>query len=101
GSEAGGKVARRNVSALHLSDRVSVVVSDLISALGCASADLIVANPPYLPTLVLRDLAPEVVVHEPLFALDGGVDGLAVIRRLVAAAAARPVLGGAPGPVPG
>jgi len=94
-SPVAAHVARRNVSALGLDGRVSVFVSDLFSALGRVNADLIVANPPYLPTRVLGHLAPEVVTHEPTLALDGGVDGLAVIRRLVLAAADRLGPGGA------
>ena len=45
--------------------------------------DLIVSNPPYLPTDLLPGLPPEVSGHEPALALDGGHDGMAVIRRLV------------------
>ena len=52
-------------------------------------ADLIVANPPYLPTGSLASLAPEVRDHDPALALDGGPDGLGVIRRLVREARSR------------
>src|SRR5262249_27593592 len=56
--------------------------------------DLVVANPPYVPTDEIASLAPEVRDHEPRRALDGGPDGLAVVRRLVAAAAVVLVAGG-------
>ena len=44
--------------------------------------DLIVSNPPYIPTGTLKDLMPEVRDHEPLMALDGRADGLAFYRRI-------------------
>lgn len=75
--------ARANVAALDLAARVRVVASDLLGAVRGRSAHMIVANPPYLPTGSLAALAPEVRDHEPWLALDGGQDGLAVIRRLV------------------
>jgi release factor glutamine methyltransferase len=46
--------------------------------------DLIVSNPPYIPHLQIPDLQPEIAYYEPRLALDGGSDGLAVIRRLIA-----------------
>lgn len=46
----------------------------------------IISNPPYVPTGVLAGLAPEIRDHEPREALDGGLDGLGVIRRLAAVA---------------
>jgi release factor glutamine methyltransferase len=45
--------------------------------------DAILSNPPYIPTGVLAGLEPEVSRHEPALALDGGPDGLEVIRRLI------------------
>lgn len=47
---------------------------------------VVVANPPYIPTEVWRQLDPGVRCHEPALALDGGDDGLASIRRIVARA---------------
>jgi methylase of polypeptide subunit release factors len=47
------------------------------------AVDLIVSNPPYLPTALLPGLPPEVSGHEPALALDGGPDGMAMIRRLI------------------
>jgi len=82
-------LARENVAALGLSARVAVEVSDLFSALGTRRADVIVSNPPYLPTNLIATLAPEVSQYDPRTALDGGPDGLRVIRRLVAEAPSR------------
>jgi release factor glutamine methyltransferase len=48
--------------------------------------DVICSNPPYVPTAVIPTLAPEVRDFEPLIALDGGPDGLDVIREIIAQA---------------
>ncbi|PYM67908.1 MAG: peptide chain release factor N(5)-glutamine methyltransferase [Candidatus Rokuibacteriota bacterium] len=85
-SWAAAAVARDNARRLDLGGRVSVIVGDLADSLGPAWADLIVSNPPYLPSAIVSGLEPEVRVHEPRMALDGGSDGLTVIRRIVASA---------------
>ncbi len=85
-SPAAVALARDNVAALGLAARVTVQVSDLFSAVTDAQADVIVSNPPYLRTALISTLAPEVSRHDPRLALDGGPDGLDVIRRLVDAA---------------
>jgi release factor glutamine methyltransferase len=82
-SPAAAAGARENADALGLADRVTVAVSDGFSGLAPVRADLIVSNPPYVPTGVIDTLAPEITEHEPREALDGGPDGLRVIRRLV------------------
>src|SRR5256885_6045670 len=86
-------LARENVAALGLSARVSVEVSELFAALGERRADVIIFNPPYLPTSLIAALPPEVRQYDPRGALDGGPDGLRVIRRLVADAPQRLVPG--------
>jgi release factor glutamine methyltransferase len=82
--------ARANVRRLGLAARVRVCAGDLFGPLrGTVTpggAALVVANPPYLATPILSTLAAEVRDWEPRAALDGGVDGLDVIRRLVAEA---------------
>ena len=83
-SPAAAAVARGNIAALGLGDRVTVVVSDLFASLAPIHADLIVSNPPYIPSRVVDALAPEITDHEPRCAIDGGPDGLGIIRRLVA-----------------
>ena len=88
-------VARDNVVALGLAGRVTVEVSDLFAALPSMRADLVVSNPPYLPTDLIPTLSPEVSRHDPRIAMDGGPDGLTVIRRIVADAPAWLVPGGA------
>lgn len=48
--------------------------------------DMVVSNPPYIPTAVIDTLMPEVREHEPVMALDGGEDGLSFYRKIVAEA---------------
>jgi release factor glutamine methyltransferase len=80
--------ARANLRRLGLDGRVQVLAGDLFAPLRglrpMGEADLVVANPPYLATLLLPTLPIEVRDWEPPVALDGGVDGLVVIRRLLA-----------------
>jgi release factor glutamine methyltransferase len=87
-------LACANVAALGLAERVSVETSDLFSALGPVCADLIVSNPPYLPSELVGSLPPEVSRYDPPLALDGGRDGLQVIRRIIDAAPSWLVPGG-------
>lgn len=83
-------LAARNVRRLGLSDRVKLVAGDLLDPLGSAGArlDLVIANPPYIPSAVIGLLPREVSGFEPRLALDGGPDGMALIRRIIAAAPA-------------
>ncbi len=81
-------VALDNAGALGLAARVTVIVADLLTALRPLAADMIVSNPPYLPTALLSTLTPEVAEHEPRLAVDGGPDGLATLRSIVATAPA-------------
>ena len=79
-------LARENVESLGLGERVDVLACDLgagIDANLLGRFDLVVSNPPYVPTDVLADIPHEVAEHEPSLALDGGSDGLDVFRRLL------------------
>jgi release factor glutamine methyltransferase len=83
------EVAKTNAEALGVSSRVTFFLGSLLDSVPAdARFDLVVSNPPYIPTKELPGLDPE-VRKEPRLALDGGDDGLAVIRPLVAAAATR------------
>jgi release factor glutamine methyltransferase len=94
-SEAALGVARRNAERHGVADRIKFVRSDVYAGLnGEPSFDLIVCNPPYIPTATISTLSREVRDHEPRTALDGGPDGLAVIDRVVAGAADRLTAGG-------
>jgi release factor glutamine methyltransferase len=97
-SEAAVAVARRNVERLKLSDRVTVEQGDLFAPLSqmvdARPFDLIVANPPYIPSAEVPRLDPSVRNYEPLKALDGGPDGLALHRRILTGAPERLLPGG-------
>jgi release factor glutamine methyltransferase len=84
-SPAALAVAARNARAHGLADRVRLVAGDLLEPLA-GPVDVIVANLPYIPGALLPALPPEVSRWEPRAALDGGPDGLSVLRRLVMAA---------------
>ncbi len=79
-------VASFNVRRLGLSRRVTLVAGDLLEPFGALRLDLVIANPPYIPTAVVASLPPEVSRFEPRQALDGGPDGMAVIRRIITTA---------------
>jgi release factor glutamine methyltransferase len=83
-------VARRNVQRHNLADRVVVEQGDLFDGLKNVvdpqPFDLIVSNPPYVPSPAIRDLDRNVRDYEPRLALDGGVDGLSIIRRILSRA---------------
>ena len=86
-------VARLNVERHNLAARVELRQGDLAAPLDADAHDLIVSNPPYVPSGAIAGLAPE-VRREPRLALDGGPDGLDVLRRLVPGARARLAAGG-------
>jgi release factor glutamine methyltransferase len=79
--------ARANARRLGLDRRVRIREGDLFAPLrgsvAARAVDLVVANPPYLATAILPTLPAEVRDWEPRAALDGGSDGLEVIRRLL------------------
>jgi len=80
-SAAALQVARANAAKHMVSDRVSFIQADLISAIGM-QVDAIAANLPYIPTADIPGLSAEVSSFEPRAALDGGASGLDLIRVL-------------------
>jgi release factor glutamine methyltransferase len=82
-SEAAVRMARHNASRLGLLQRSRFIVCDFAAALA-GPFDLVVANPPYVTSDRLARLEPEVREHDPVAALDGGVDGLAAYRAIAA-----------------
>lgn len=81
-------LAQRNVEAQGVADRVAVRESDLLSTVVAdsdnkGSFDVIVSNPPYIPSQVVDTLTAEVNDYEPRLALDGGTDGLELFRRFI------------------
>ncbi|MBM3839795.1 MAG: peptide chain release factor N(5)-glutamine methyltransferase [Verrucomicrobia bacterium] len=86
-SEAALEVARENAAAHHLSDRIQFGCGNGFDALpGGARFDLIVSNPPYIPSREIETLQPEVRDFDPRLALDGGEDGLGFYRALASKA---------------
>jgi len=81
-------VASDNVRALGLASRVRLLAGDLFGPLASLadSLDMVVANPPYCPSGVIPTLPAEVERFEPRMALDGGPDGMRVLRRIIAEA---------------
>lgn len=77
--------AARNAAALGLNERARFIECNYADALR-GSFDLIVSNPPYIPSRDIDDLAIEVRAHDPRLALDGGPDGLDAYRVIVPAA---------------
>jgi release factor glutamine methyltransferase len=75
-------VARDNAASLDLNTRAAFLHGDWTAGLGDATFDLVVSNPPYIPTADIDTLEPEVRDHEPRLALDGGADGLDAYRLL-------------------
>ena len=74
-------LAKENAAINNL--EINLFQSDLLSDVEEVDYDIIVANLPYIPTETLSSLESEVVDYEPLVALDGGVDGLLYINRLI------------------
>lgn len=81
-SEAALHVARINAERHGVANRVRLLCSDLLAGLR-VEADVILANLPYIPTAELETLPPEVARYEPIEALDGGPDGMALTVRLL------------------
>jgi release factor glutamine methyltransferase len=92
-SERALAVARRNAVDLRLADRAGFVACDFADAVA-GPCDLVVANPPYIPSDDIASLARDVRDYDPRLALDGGADGLSAYRVIAADAARVLVPGG-------
>lgn len=76
---------------INLAGQASVLQGDLFEALPCGlrgRIDVVVANAPYVPTAKLGTMPPEARDYEPPLTLDGGADGLEVLRRIIESAPA-------------
>jgi release factor glutamine methyltransferase len=89
-SPAALEVAKLNARDHAVLDRIEFAISDCFSALDSSrhQFDIVVSNPPYVSAAAIEGLQREVRDHEPLVALSPGLDGLSVIRRLMADAPA-------------
>lgn len=81
-SEEALEVARENAANLGLVGRTTLLRGDWTAGLVDEDFDVVVSNPPYIPTADIAGLSPEVRDYEPHLALDGGADGLDAYRRL-------------------
>jgi release factor glutamine methyltransferase len=82
-SNAALEIARENALRNAVADRIQFIQSDLLAAVADERFDLVVSNPPYVPTIDRDSLSIEVRNHEPALALFAGHDGLDIYRRLV------------------
>lgn len=84
-SVAALKVAKENTKKHNLDARISFFSGNLLTCLrdGAQPFDMIISNPPYIRTTVLKQLQPEIYRYEPLLALDGHEDGLFYIRQII------------------
>jgi len=84
------QTAHANAERLGLADRVEIFEGDLFAPFSdiqeaaglLGKVDLVISNPPYIPSADIPDLPEEVLGYEPHLALDGGPDGLSVARRI-------------------
>lgn len=81
------EVCRKNATNHLVESRLETLQSDLFEALVVdGKFDIIVSNPPYIPSRDIENLEPEVKIHEPRIALDGGQDGLDFYKRIATGA---------------
>lgn len=87
-----------NANRLGLNNRIKIIKHKLIDTSELPEVegklDLIVSNPPYVPTSELKSLAPEISLYEDLRALDGGADGLSIVKTILFFASKRLALHG-------
>lgn len=86
-SQSALDIAKANAETHNVAGRIHWLCGDLFDPLTAGEQfDLIASNPPYIAAAEIETLSADVRLHEPRSALDGGPDGLNVIRRLIAGA---------------
>lgn len=81
-SDAALDMARLNAESLGVYARCKFTLSDITDTFPSGKYDMIVTNPPYIPTKDIDALSDE-VKKEPIIALDGGADGLSIIKEII------------------
>jgi|TARA_Y100000590_G_scaffold468706_1_gene652674 release factor glutamine methyltransferase len=76
------KVAIKNAKKLNLLKRSKFKVLDL-NKFNHGKYDLIVSNPPYIPSKEIKNLSKDIINYEPIIALNGGLDGLDVMKKVI------------------
>ncbi len=76
------QTAKKNSQNLNLLNRAKFKVFDL-NKFNVGKYDLIVSNPPYILSKDIKKLSKDIINHEPLIALDGGIDGLDLIKKVI------------------
>ena len=76
------KIAKKNAISNNVQNQITFISSDMFTNLSEEKFDIIVSNPPYIKTNVIKNLDIQ-VQNEPYIALDGGKDGLVFYRRII------------------
>mgnify|MGYP001088132654 CR=1 FL=1 len=76
-------LAKENAQLYNVSEQIKFICCDLLSKVALASADAVISNPPYVSATDRENLPRHIREHEPAIALDGGNDGLKIIKRLI------------------
>jgi len=79
-------VAKRNAKRHNVEEQILFARGNLLNAVRAQSAEMILSNPPYIPTEQIATLQPEIREFEPRAAVDGGADGLVLHNDLIAGA---------------
>jgi len=77
------QTAKQNANKHGILERIKFIESNLFEGISEQKFDVIVSNPPYISTGTIMNLQTEVKNHEPMWALNGGDDGLDCIRRII------------------
>jgi release factor glutamine methyltransferase len=81
------EIADQNINYYNLQNRVKLfhgeLFNPLYNQLNDTKADLIISNPPYIPTEKLKQIDPKIIKFEPIHAFDGGPYGLNFIKKLI------------------